>query len=84
MGERGKNTSVLCSALLFVNGQIISKFQSVYHYHKGKDPPQLLQYVLHNLYHHYLVYDPQFITKCWRHSCWHRRIMHSLNYTRNT
>lgn len=37
MGEQGGGkTSVLCSALLFVNGQIISKFQSVYHYDKGE------------------------------------------------
>lgn len=31
-----KKTSVLHSTPLFMNGQIISKFQSVYHYHTGK------------------------------------------------
>lgn len=31
-----KKKSLLSSPLLFVNGQIISKFQSVYHQHQGK------------------------------------------------
>lgn len=35
-GKGGGKTSVLCAARLFVNGQIISKFQSVYHYDKGE------------------------------------------------
>lgn len=34
--EEEKKKSLLSSALLFVNGQIISKFQSVYHHHQGK------------------------------------------------